>query len=126
MKEFDVSLLLIEPTKLMHEKVAALLHNEFLEKRWNGRKVIDCFLRRETELSASELIDSLLLDSQFQELLALSEGGYIRLGVFFDSATCNVEINSSVIAKLEQHKLGILITCYPSFDEQKRVTDLII
>ena len=117
MKEFEISLLLVEPSDSTREKVTALLHDNVFPKRWDGREILECFLKREAGHSASALINSVLLDPLFGEVWNLSNGGYLRLGVFFDSATCNVELDSAVVAKLQQRDLAVLFTCYPCSDE---------
>lgn len=113
MKEFAISLLICSSDSSSFEHVRQLIGEAGVARRWNDLEWIEVSYEIENTEDLSRQIDTFVHNPRIQSLLAIDGLKMLRIGVFFDSANANVEVQPDLIAMLSQHGLSLLLSCYP-------------
>ncbi len=113
MKEYDLSLILVGLNESDYQSVSQLVGEELTNRPWNGLDGVEIFGKVAQPGNLLTLLKNFLQCPRFQNLLNLRCSKILRIGVFFDTATCHIDLEPEIIADFEQFGLGLLVSCYP-------------
>ncbi len=113
MKEYDLSLILVGLDESDYKTVSQIFGEELRNQKWNGLDGVEIFGEIAPHGKLLTILKDFLQCHRFQNLLNLRCSKMLRIGVFFDTATCHIDLEPEIIADFAQFGLGLLVSCYP-------------
>lgn len=118
MKEIELSLLFIDVSRHVMQQAQNLVGDEILEKKWDDQVCIEYFDDSDSEDELPKRVDAFIKRQNTKLLLGLEGKKIIRIGVFFDTANCNIYLEPPTVFLIREHGLGVMISCYPSSEDE--------
>lgn len=113
MKECDLSLLFFDSS--IFSDIEGVVEAMSVKKKWQGVDCLEVFYEEPiTTKDLPLIVDAFLRKPLINRLLNLHGRKALRIGVFFDTANCTVDLNSLTLSQLQQFNLELIFSCYPT------------
>lgn len=116
MKEYDLSLLFFDVSSSGDcSDIEKITGEVAIKKMWAGSECVEVFLEGSTVTGDFPcVIEDFLKLPLVKDLLNIRKKKSLRVGVFFDTINCNLELTRNVISDLNKLDLEVIFSCYPS------------
>lgn len=123
MKQFSVSLDVVTPGEVMPTFFEGLGIDSanFSSRRLREGMLwrLESDLSEDEDASIQEQVDSIFALVAPDKIRGNGIRAYISIAVYYDTATCSVEIPPTCISMLQGSGIAIEVTCYPISEEEK-------